>query len=127
MAGSDPTGDGGTLAGYADQEEIELLVRAGFSPVEAIHIATANGAEFLGQSARIGTIAQGKHADLVVIDGDPRRELRIFATWRSFFARALVTARRNCSARCAGLWACSKKRRPLLPAELSGTPIIASS
>jgi imidazolonepropionase-like amidohydrolase len=71
MAGSDPTGDGGTLAGYADQEEIELLVRAGFSPVEAIHIATANGADFLGQSARIGTIAQGKQADLVVIDGDP--------------------------------------------------------
>jgi imidazolonepropionase-like amidohydrolase len=71
MAGSDPTGDGGTIAGYADQEEIELLVRAGFSPVEAIHIATANGAEFLAQSARIGTIAQGKQADLVVIDGDP--------------------------------------------------------
>ena len=71
MAGSDPTGDGGTLAGYGDQEEIELLVRAGFSPVEAIHIASANGAEFLGQSARIGTIAQGKQADLVMIDGDP--------------------------------------------------------
>ncbi|MGC1685878.1 MAG: amidohydrolase family protein, partial [Candidatus Acidiferrales bacterium] len=75
MAGSDPTGDGGTLAGYADQEEIELLVRAGFSPVEAIHIATANGAEFLGQSARIGTIAQGKQADLVVVDGDPSRRI----------------------------------------------------
>jgi hypothetical protein len=71
MAGCDPTGDGGTLAGYGDQEEIELLVRAGFSPVEAIHIATANGAEFLGQSGRIGTIAQGKQADLIVIDGDP--------------------------------------------------------
>jgi hypothetical protein len=71
MAGCDPTGDGGTLAGYGDQEEIELLVRAGFSPVEAIHIATANGAEFLGQSARIGTIGLGKQADLIVIDGDP--------------------------------------------------------
>jgi len=71
MAGCDPTGDGGTLAGYGDQEEIELLVRAGFSPVEAIHIATANGAGFLGQSARIGTIARGKQADLIVIDGDP--------------------------------------------------------
>ena len=70
MAGSDPTGDGGTLAGYGDQEEIELLVRAGFSPVEAIHIASANGAEFLGQSARIGTNAQGKQADLVMIAGD---------------------------------------------------------
>jgi imidazolonepropionase-like amidohydrolase len=71
LAGSDPTGDGGTLAGYADQREIELLVKEGFTPVEAIHIATANGAEFLGQSARIGTIAKGKQADLVVVTGDP--------------------------------------------------------
>lgn len=71
LAGCDPTGDGGTLAGYGDQEEIEMLVRAGFSPAEAIHVATANGAEFLGQSGRIGTIAQGKQADLLVIDGDP--------------------------------------------------------
>jgi imidazolonepropionase-like amidohydrolase len=71
VAGSDPTGDGGTVAGYADQREIELLVRAGFTPVEAIHIATQNGAEVLGESDRIGTIAEGKQADLVVVSGDP--------------------------------------------------------
>jgi imidazolonepropionase-like amidohydrolase len=71
LAGSDPTGTGGTLAGYGDQRELELLVKAGFTPTEAIHIATANGAEFLGQSARIGTIAKGKQADLVVVAGDP--------------------------------------------------------
>jgi imidazolonepropionase-like amidohydrolase len=75
LAGSDPTGDGGTLAGYADQREIELLVKAGFTPVEAIHIATANGAEYLGQSARIGTIAKGKQADLVVVAGDPSKNI----------------------------------------------------
>jgi imidazolonepropionase-like amidohydrolase len=71
VAGSDPTGDGGTVAGYADQREIELLVKAGFSPVEAIHIATQNGAEVLAQSDRIGSIANGKQADLVVVTGDP--------------------------------------------------------
>ena len=71
VAGSDPTGDGGTVAGYADQREIELLVRAGFSPVEAIHIATQNGAEVLAQRDRIGSIAKGKQADLVVVTGDP--------------------------------------------------------
>jgi imidazolonepropionase-like amidohydrolase len=75
LAGSDPTGDGGTLAGYADQKEIELLVRGGFTPSEAVHIATANGAEFLGQGARIGTIAVGKQADLVIIDGDPSTQI----------------------------------------------------
>lgn len=75
LSGCDPTGDGGTLAGYGDQREIELLVQAGFSPVEAIHIATENGAKFLAQSERIGTIAVGKQADLVVIAGDPSRQI----------------------------------------------------
>ncbi len=71
IAGEDPTGFGGNLAGFGDQREVELLVEAGFSPVEAIHIATANGAQFLGELDRIGTIAPGKQADLVVIKGDP--------------------------------------------------------
>ena len=75
LAGSDPTGDGGTLAGYGDQREIELLVQAGFTPEQAIHISTANGAEFLGQGSRIGTIAVGKQADLVVVRGDPSRQI----------------------------------------------------
>jgi hypothetical protein len=71
LTGPDPTGIGGTLAGFGDQRGVELLVEAGFSPVAAIHIATANGAQYLGQSDRIGTIAKGKQADLVVINGDP--------------------------------------------------------
>lgn len=75
LAGSDPTGDGGTPAGYGDQRELELLVRAGFTPIEAIHVGTSNGAQFLGQSARIGTIEKGKQADLVVIAGDPSRNI----------------------------------------------------
>jgi len=71
LAGLDPTGYGGVIAGFGDQREVELLVEAGFTPVEAIHIATSNGAEFLGELDKIGTVAAGKRADLVVIDGDP--------------------------------------------------------
>ena len=71
LAGLDPTGIGGVIAGYGDQREIELLVEAGFSPVEAIKIATRNGAEFLGELNQIGTIAAGKQADIVVVKGDP--------------------------------------------------------
>lgn len=71
IAGADPTGYGGVLPGFADQREVELLVEAGFTPLEAIHIASSNGAEFLGESERIGTLAPGKQADLVVIRGDP--------------------------------------------------------
>jgi hypothetical protein len=75
LAGCDPTGIGGTLAGFGDQREVELLVEAGFTPAEAIHIQTENGAKFLGESARIGTIAAGKQADLVVIHGDPTKSI----------------------------------------------------
>lgn len=71
MAGCDPTGYGGVLPGFGDQRELELLVEAGFTPVEAIHIATENGAKFLGEDTQIGTIAAGKAADLVLIDGNP--------------------------------------------------------
>ena len=71
MSGADPTGNGGALAGFADQRNIELLVEGGFTPVQAIQIATSNGAKFLGEQDRIGTVAAGKQADLVVIDGNP--------------------------------------------------------
>ena len=75
LAGLDPTGMGGVIAGFGDQREVELLVEAGFTPLEAIHIATANGAQFLGEMDRIGTIAAGKQADLVVIKGDPSKKI----------------------------------------------------
>jgi imidazolonepropionase-like amidohydrolase len=72
IAGLDPTGDGGTLPGFGDQREVELLVDAGgFTPLEAIKIATLNGAIYEGKQATIGTIATGKNADLVVINGNP--------------------------------------------------------
>lgn len=75
LAGADPTGIGGIIAGYGDQREVELLVEAGFTPTEAIRIATLNGARFLGEDDRIGTIAPGKQADLVVIKGNPSTKM----------------------------------------------------
>ena len=71
MGGADPTGNGGALAGFGDQRNIELLVEAGFSVEEAIRIYSLNGAEYLGMAASIGSIAEGKNADLVVIAGNP--------------------------------------------------------
>ena len=75
LAGLDPTGMGGVIAGFGDQREVELLVEAGFTPLDAIHIATANGAQYLGELDRIGTIAPGKRADIVVIKGDPSKKI----------------------------------------------------
>jgi enamidase len=74
-AGTDPTGAGGVVPGFSNQRQIELLVEAGFSPVEAISIATLNGARYLNRDARIGTIAFGKQADLVILNGDPSRHI----------------------------------------------------
>ena len=75
IAGTDPTGSGGVVAGFSNQRQVELLVDAGFTPVEAISIATMNGAKYLGRDARIGSIAAGKQADLVVVNGDPSRTI----------------------------------------------------
>jgi imidazolonepropionase-like amidohydrolase len=71
LAGPDPTGNGGVVPGFGDQREIELLVEAGFSPVQAIKIGTLNGAIYLGKQDQIGSISVGKDADLVIIKGDP--------------------------------------------------------
>ena len=76
LAGLDPTGYGGVIAGFGDQREVELLVEAGFTPLEAIHIATSNGAEFLGGLDKIGTLAPGKAADIVVLQGDPSANIK---------------------------------------------------
>ena len=75
LAGPDPTGQGNVLPGFGDQRAIELLVEAGFTPLEAIRIGTLNGAIYLGLEGRIGSIATGKDADLVLVSGDPSTDI----------------------------------------------------
>jgi enamidase len=71
IAGTDPTGGGGVIPGFSDQREMELLVESGLTPLEAIKVCTLNGATYLGRASLVGSIAAGKQADLVVVDGDP--------------------------------------------------------
>lgn len=71
VAGTDPTGSGGVIPGYSNHRQIELLVEAGFSPVQAIQIATLNGARYLGRDDRVGSLVVGKQADIVLLAGDP--------------------------------------------------------
>ena len=75
MAGCDPTAYGAVLAGYGDQRNLELLVEAGFTPQQAIQIYTQNAAKYLGREDRIGTIAAGKQADLIVVAGDAAKDI----------------------------------------------------
>ena len=59
------------IPGYSNQRAVELLVESGLTPLEAIKVATLNGATYLGRADKVGSIALGRQADLVVLDGDP--------------------------------------------------------
>jgi imidazolonepropionase-like amidohydrolase len=63
------------LAGLADHEALKGLVRMGFEPVEAMRIATLNGATFLGIQDRTGSLQVGKEADIVVVRGNPANRI----------------------------------------------------
>jgi enamidase len=71
LVGTDPTGGGGVVPGFANHHEIETLVEGGFTFEQALKASTMNGATYLGRADKIGSVAVGKQADLVLIDGDP--------------------------------------------------------
>ncbi|MGB8634480.1 MAG: amidohydrolase family protein [Rhodanobacteraceae bacterium] len=75
LAGPDPTGAGNVIPGFGDLREVELLVEAGFTPEQAIHIASYNGARYLGLEKHIGSISKGMNADLVVVRGNPAQHI----------------------------------------------------
>ncbi len=70
LAGTDPTGVGGALPGFAAQRQIQLLVEAGLSFEQAVRVGTLNGARFLRRERDVGSIEVGKRADLILIEGD---------------------------------------------------------
>jgi imidazolonepropionase-like amidohydrolase len=61
--------------GYAEQKELELMVNAGMTPMQVIVAATSRGAEYL-RLASLGTLAAGKRADFLVLDGNPLEDIR---------------------------------------------------
>lgn len=71
VSGTDPTGAGGALPGFGSIRQVELLVEAGFSPLEALKISSYNGARYLERLDRIGTLEPGKRADIVLVRGEP--------------------------------------------------------
>ena len=75
LSGPDPTGNGGIVAGFGDLNCVIMLTRAGFTVPEAIHIATYNGAQFLGVLKSVGSLEPGKSADIVVIRGDISKKI----------------------------------------------------
>jgi imidazolonepropionase-like amidohydrolase len=103
VAGSDPTGYGATIAGHGSLREVELLVEVGLTPVEAIQVASYNGARLLGIEKDVGSIEPGKAADLFVVAGDPSRtisEIRnietVFKDGVGYDAKKLLDSVKGC-------------------------------
>jgi imidazolonepropionase-like amidohydrolase len=75
--------------GRAYQRELELLVEAGLSPLEAITAGTLHNAQFFGIDDRLGSIQAGKLADLVLIEGDPSRDIQAMKNVRRVMLNGL--------------------------------------
>lgn len=77
LIGTDPTGAGRVIAGYGNMYTLEILVNdAGFSLTDAIYLTTLAGAEYLGEEEQIGSLAAGKDADFILINGDLTEDVR---------------------------------------------------
>lgn len=103
MAGADPTGVGNVVAGIADAREMELLIEAGFTPVEALTIFSRNGARYLNREQEIGTVEVGKRADLVLLDGDFERDASAIERPELVFKNGLAWDSSKLRASVAGL------------------------
>jgi imidazolonepropionase-like amidohydrolase len=96
VLGSDPC-CGATIPGFASHDAVKLLVEAGFTPLDAIRVATRQGATFLGIDDRVGTIAPGKEADLLIVRGNPAANIQdisnvvhVFANGKHYDPAALL-------------------------------------
>jgi imidazolonepropionase-like amidohydrolase len=71
MAGSDVSGSGWEIPGFAFHDEFDQLAAAGLTPLRILQMATINAAEFLGRTATLGTVEPGKDADIVLLSANP--------------------------------------------------------
>ncbi len=78
VVGTDPTGGGDVVPGYANQRALQLLVEMGLTVEQAVEVATRNGARYLEREGEIGTVEVGKRADLVLLAGDPTADIAAF-------------------------------------------------
>ena len=79
VVGTDPTGAGDVVPGYANQRALQLLIEMGLRVEQAVEVATRNGAIYLEREREIGTVEVGKRADLVLMQGDPGVDPGAFA------------------------------------------------
>jgi hypothetical protein len=96
LPGTDSPSYPGTIAGFDLHDELQLMVRAGFTPAEALKSATCDAAEFMGKQNDFGSVSPGKMADLVLLNANPLIDIRnttsisaVFLMGREFDRSAL--------------------------------------
>jgi imidazolonepropionase-like amidohydrolase len=98
MAGTDTAAGVHVFPGFSLHEELALFVRAGLTPLQALQTATLNPAKFMNRLADMGTVEQGKLADLVLLDANPlddidnTRKIRAVVLAGRYFDRAALDA-----------------------------------
>lgn len=85
VIGTDPTGAGRTIAGYANLWTLEILLKAGFTLPQAVMLCSLNGAKYLNRDQETGSIEKGKAADLILIDGDLTTDITLIRKIRWVF------------------------------------------
>lgn len=101
--GSDGGGQGrDRYIGFTAHTEIENMVAAGLTPMEAIVAGTRNGAEVLGLGAELGTIAPGKSADFIVLEANPLEDITNTRKIAQVYLRGHEVDRAGLRARWAG-------------------------
>ena len=88
----------GVFPGAGLHLEMRLLVELGMSPLDVLRAATSAPAAFLDPSGRFGTIASGQRADLLLVRGDPTREIADLAEIEEVFVRGVRLRRDGLSA-----------------------------
>jgi imidazolonepropionase-like amidohydrolase len=78
LVGTDPTGGGDVVPGYANQRAVQLLIEMGLSVEQAVEVSTLNGARYLEMDEEIGSVEVGKLADLVLMEGNPLEDVEAF-------------------------------------------------
>jgi imidazolonepropionase-like amidohydrolase len=83
----------GLVPGFCLHDELEWMTKAGLSPLQALQTATSNPAAFLARESSQGTVAVGKRADLVLLDGDPSADIRNTRRIAAVIVRGRLLAR----------------------------------
>lgn len=98
LAGTDCSNEAWVFAGYSLHRELELFVKAGLSPLQAMQTATLNPRIYLGQDRADPLIGAGEPADLVLFAADPTADIANLATIRAVVARGMYHDRASLDA-----------------------------